>query len=1169
MSDLSYPNISFQDQIIGPAPSSNPWRDQIGVCGAFGRGSSVPTQISSLNDLASLYGLDSNAGSLFVQQAIANGSSNFTVCRASASGNPGSATLTFSSGNANVPPRIGYTVVGNSLVPSTSRTAGMQLELDYIGDAIVKNTLYSPVTTNPGLITDASFVGQGRFTFYVTSAVEGDASGGVLNDPSRTLAIQLFQTTVPGYQVALIAKNAANFSQIQPFLLPGYSLTQVSETPSDKTIIVSNLINLSPSFYGLIVKSSLAVSNSLNGVVSVGANAATTGTTVIYVNGLVMKDTGTVLPPNTNPQFLESMQVLINGQTYTQAAAPVLVDENGNPIINLPSGSSLASVTDGAAGDAVIGDMEYGTTSSNASISTTGDPNTNYKITLNTPTANIQAGVKVSFLPSVLSVVTSTNEITVEGLLFPSDVNSTSYQLLIGNQIYTIASTTAVTPAVSPNNTIGQLQVILNQPVSASLVGQPVYLLNAVTNNYQVRLPNLAQYVIGYTFDSNVGSTLSTTGEQYYSLGGTYNDGYGTYNIDNYFILNETDGGVFKPFRYLQTPGTAGVSLTSPTVLSGGTVGIEILWGNAGASSLPLRTGGQFNVPFARTYVTVGQSINSTLTNDPAAYAQGTSLIQVIQDLEQAILSNSTAAALIGTITVDEVSISPSITLTSANTGDLSNRTYWNLSVALVYTGSVVHDVLLNGSASNFGQFFTVTGGYDGATFAQQYLYAPDGTLLWTIVALTAGQYGNKLNCSISGQKVVKGYGTFQLQVTDLNPNVVTASSQTIFVVNTANVDFATGRSLAFRNISNVQAYFMPAVQAIAAGVTLSSTNPVFQMTPQRVAPPLQQLSSNFASGPTSFVYQGLTALQSFYLTGGQDYSSSVANTTQGFANGMLSAIAALQNYNIAMLCLPGIYYGDPTYQAVFDAAIASVESSTAETGLCIAVFELSPGISPQVAQILASQINSERVVLVAGSQLMQSLNNILVPNVGSSGTYAGYVLSRQPNISPAASFPGGLIQAVTSVDTTYNSTYLSAMTSGGTEVLVYDQNMSGFRFLNGRTTSSDPVLQFFSIVRLLDQVKSDLFQTLQWVRSMPNDSNVQAQVSSACDAYMSSKLKAGWFTRLASTICNSQNNSEADQIAGRLNIQLRFTPTFPADDILVTSIIDLTANFSLQTQLS
>lgn len=1245
MTDLAYPHIAFNDSIVGPAPEIKPWRDGVGVAGTFGRGSEVPNVIGSIQEFASIYGIDSTPGSLFVQQAMANGITNFTICRASAASNPATTKLTFSSGNAAVYPQLGYTVLENSLIPNAERTTGFKLGFNFIGDALPVNSLYSEVTTKKALLDHPTFNGQGRFNFFVTKAVEGNSTSEVLHNTSLSLEVEFLLSSITGYQVALVKKNAANLSSIREFLQPGYSLTtggtiatgtttgtaatgtsatltnpaatwvvnslkgltikltvgtnavqtrtiisntstelvvsanwtnnptdgstytitRTTEAGTDKLLLASKLIDISNTHYGLLVKADQRHTNTIKGSVRQSTVLQTAGLAKLHVDKLVGGNAP--LSPYANPGFLRTLKLLINGKVYTQSANPLLVNDNQEII-------TLANV-DGSSGDIAIGDESYSTSDSfvttegggyvfnelggkvsieTISNSISGDSTTGYKFSLNEELPALNSDTVVEFLPSVLS--TGANQITLQGLLRPEDIvdSSAGYSVSIEGKSYTVLSAAAITQTATPN-TIGRVALTVAESVSSTLVGKTAVLLKKTSDYYQVKFPSKAQYVIGYSFDSQSNSSF---GSDYYSLNEPYTDGYGEYNLDSYFLLNEVSGGVYRPFYY-QEVSNGLVGSTAPSFLTERSFGLEILWGNPDTNILPLETGGQFNVPFAKTSVLVGAE--TALEED--AYEDGTTLVEVIQDLETAIRTDSIASSLIETITLDEVSFSPSITLTSSHSGEKSNRIAWNLTR---YTTGMVSDVYLEGSSDSFETDTYLTDGYDGASFAFRDLYAPDGTLLWKIIALTPGVHGNNLRCTISNQRVNQKYGAFQLDVLDLNTRVNTGETKKSFVVDTSNIDSTTGRSLTFLSGSNVQAYFMPAVKAAAAGKTLDVGDRVYRLTPQRLAPPLQAISSTFNTGLTAFSQQGITALQNFNLAGGSDNNSSLTNATAGKVNGLIKAIEALESYNIAVLALPGISYGDPTYQTVFDAAKASVERSTAESGLRSAIFELPAGISPEKAQLLADELDSERVILVAGRQLMRSRNNQLVPNVGSSGSYAGYDLSRAPHISPAASFGGSLVQAVSSVDTLVKPSYLDKMARAGVEVLVYDANIGGFRFSNGLTTSRNGIKRYRSVTRILDQVKSDLYLYLQWVRSRPNTAALQSEAATACDAYLYSKLRDGWFTRLDNTICNATNNSQKDQAEGRLNIRIRLTPSFPADKILVDTILDLTEDFSLQT---
>lgn len=393
---LTRPNIDFRDSIIGPSLQPRSWRDQVGVPSIFSRGSETPQEVSGAEEFASLYSLDGSPGSLFVQQAMANGLSNFTICRASASSSPSSATIKFSSTSPTVAPRIGYTVSGNTLIPSPNRTTGFQLTLNYLSDAITINSLYSKVRTKNTLVDHPTFEGQGRFKFYVTKAVEGNSSLPALSE--STLSISVLATSIAGYQIALIAKNAANLSTLEELLQPGFSLVKISETASDKVLIASNLLDLSATHYGLLLRSELKHSNSIVGKIAFSTNAQAAGEGDLVIDNLVTGDTLDALPANTNPTFLKSMVLSINGKLYTQRIDPVLVDNGGTQITSF-GGTSVSTIIDGAAGDDIIGDELYTGAETNVGDSTRG-----YRFSLNEVLPALNQNTVAALLPSVLSV---------------------------------------------------------------------------------------------------------------------------------------------------------------------------------------------------------------------------------------------------------------------------------------------------------------------------------------------------------------------------------------------------------------------------------------------------------------------------------------------------------------------------------------------------------------------------------------------------------------------------------------------------------------------------------------------------------------------------------------------------------------------------------------------
>jgi hypothetical protein len=1195
------PSIKFIDSLVGPSQVTKQWRDTVGVIGTFSRGPESPILVEDLKTFASIYGVDSSSGSLFVQQAMANGLNRFVVVRASASSNPSYSALTFTSGNAQISPVIGYVLNGNSLEPSSYRTTGLKIDFDYIGSPISINPTFSPVNSRRGQVNLPNFVGQARFNFYVTKAVEGRSSSPLLHDTTKKLTVDTILGPTPGYFLGLIntAPNSnPDYATLKEYIRPGYSLvsTETSLSVSDNLIIASDIIpNYSQDNDALLIRSDKKHSHAVWGVVS----GVESGQSQVKVGFIKVKPRPTTLSEDyvqttvngtteTNTfKALKEMVLLIDGVEYKQSSTAPVPETSSvfalNAAVNTVDG--LGDDLDFSFDDLVDENLSEGTALDNIA-------GTRFTFTLasGTSTRAIQGGSTVTFLPKVSAKTDNNKTITITGLYSytaamegqgvtdPDDniLSSTTkdkYYLVIKGKKYTISDVVTVTG--NPE----QLSITLVEDYTGT-VGDAVYIYyrpTSVTGNleteYKIHAPKIAQYVMGYSFDSQSGSMDS----DYFPLTQSYNTGTGTVQLDNTFLLTERAGGRYISFGYfVKAPFETDYTSKAFPVLTK-PFGIELMYGTQGVAALPLSTGGSFAVPFAKTSITLG----SSSAGDPNAFQDGDLATDITKSIETALRSNSVISYLISNITLEDsilvdnaTEFKPSISFTSFYSGEQANRINWK---ATRYTNdpqgssTKVKDLLLGAKATtdaNYGRTNYFEGGYDGPSFAFRDLYSADGTLLWRIESGTPGLHGNNISCTVRNQKTNGNYASFEIEVRDQNTTVISSDSRIVTVVNSSLIDFTTGRSLAFSSTSLVQAYFMPVVSAISGNLALDATkNRFFRLSPQRLAPPLEKISSSFSGGDTGFSRQGSTALSSFFLKGGSD-GTLTAPSKKSLAQGLIRGLEALDSINVAAIALPGINYGDQDYQAVFEKAVHSVNSSTPESGLRTAVFELAPGINADRAATLAAELDNERIVLLAGSQLMRGDNGLLVPNVGSSGSYLGYDLSRAPNLSPAASYSGALVRRVTSVDTLTNTAFLDKMSDAGVEVLLFDANIGGFRFCNGLTTSKQLAKRYRSVVRTLDQVKTDLYLALQWCRSRPNTPQLQSEVASACDTYLYSKLRDGWFSNLQPTICSEANNTVRDQLEGRLNVRIRFTPSFPADTIVVSTIMDISDDFTIQTTI-
>ena len=362
---MTRPNITFIDSIVGPPIVNKPWRDRVGVVSSFNRGPDVPVEITDAKTFASVFGLDSSPGSLFVQQAMANGLSNFIVSRASASSNTASASLSVTSGNDNIAPKIGYTLSGSNLVENANRTVGLKFDLNYIGDAIITNPVYAPVKTFTDYVTLNNNV-AGRYNFYVTKAVQGNpnltTSQRLLHSQTSgnpplalTLEIQSVLLPVEGYFIALINKTANNYSTLKRFLIPGYCLINVAagtndsdESDTSDLIICSEPYSYSPTHDALLIKTSRLHPFAVRGVAL--TNSSNKKQLVVAKMQDVKLDgdpDGNYPPLNNNSSAdgsrnrLKNMKLVIGEKEYSQSQSSSYNPTNYNDTVSFINTTSV------------------------------------------------------------------------------------------------------------------------------------------------------------------------------------------------------------------------------------------------------------------------------------------------------------------------------------------------------------------------------------------------------------------------------------------------------------------------------------------------------------------------------------------------------------------------------------------------------------------------------------------------------------------------------------------------------------------------------------------------------------------------------------------------------------------------------------------------------------
>jgi hypothetical protein len=682
--------------------------------------------------------------------------------------------------------------------------------------------------------------------------------------------------------------------------------------------------------------------------------------------------------------------------------------------------------------------------------------------------------------------------------------------------------------------------------------------------NLSVKVHNspTANYIIGYAIELVESATLvpTTASHTYFTIPNQTTVAEGlTYSLDGYFSLPVAQtSNTHIPFTFLVAPSNVfagtGQLLVAEGFGAAPSRGINVLYGDLGASSIPLVKQGAVRISFASTDVTVGGATASAT----AAYPRGTSASTILRDLEASLSTNSSISSLVE-FGVAELIVPPySFTLTSRITGTESNRLFYRLSRYVEGTAGQATDI--NAVAPLvYGDPFAFTGGFDGPSFASKDFYALNGRPLLRVVAVSPGSYGNQIQVTILPESSSTGVGSYEIVVTDSNSQ---GAPQERWRLTNSEIS-ASGLYLSTERSTLIRAYFLP---RLLAPSTTNLPESIFSLQPLRIAPSIGLQAAVFATGATAVSAQAGSFIRDVSLSGAFNFRPSTTTRTQTLQRGYFSALSQMEGEDIAYLLLPGLTYGDTAFQTVFEAAIRQVNSARVENGLRVALFDAPVGITPRQLSPLTAAINSERVRLVVGHSTTRSFNGRVYTQVGSSGKMAGLLAVRAPHISAASTYGGFLLNNVLSVDTKNSPDYLNDLTNAHADVLYFDSGLGGYKFLNGITTSYDNNRRYGSVRAVMDQIISDLYANLQWIRSEPNTRELQRRVSAAVDARLQQGLRNGSLIRVTPCICGRENNSDADMIAGKLNIAIRVTPVFPADFIRVNVVRDLTENLSLQT---
>lgn len=560
-------------------------------------------------------------------------------------------------------------------------------------------------------------------------------------------------------------------------------------------------------------------------------------------------------------------------------------------------------------------------------------------------------------------------------------------------------------------------------------------------------------------------------------------------------------------------------------------------------------------ITFAKSVVVLGETDDQAAgwPNTSKSFAPGTPVIDVLGDLKRELFENQVLTRLNTDITINSADYPFSLTFQIGTPGLVGNSIRYNIK----RFSASANPTDLKFEDNNVDQFDTdlnMVDGSDGIIPASRYFYSRQGEEVLFVQSISPGVAGNNVQVNIRPVDSAN----FILEVREVAAIGSTAAPTESYYLSNRGIDLQTGLYPETLNSNLIRAYYVPALQN-----RLNNSGELnFDLAPLRVAPPDLEGGLTDVSFPPHPLHVGAKYLQNINLEGGSEPDEFDTFIPE---QSYIDAIDRLNGQDVAFISAPGLIAGDIRYSKAISALIQQAVQSTPYNGLRIAVLAAPPQLTPSRAELLNTEYNSERVVIIGGWSTLASASSVLRQNSTSpEGHYCGYSAVSDTYISPASNYNTTALTGVRSVDTRSDLDSLDAFTANNIEMLFIDSISRRPKFLNGRTTSTDSDKRWVSIRRQSDHLIMNVVQNLQWARSAPNTPEVQVQVASAVDAILQNELRRGAIGGYNRTVVNGDRRSQ-----GFLDVYIKWTPIFPADYIDIDIVRTITSQFTLDLSLA
>jgi len=596
--------------------------------------------------------------------------------------------------------------------------------------------------------------------------------------------------------------------------------------------------------------------------------------------------------------------------------------------------------------------------------------------------------------------------------------------------------------------------------------------------------------------------------------------------------------------------------VTGPTLALVANTGISLKIANPNSTpQLDLVPGTNYTIGVIQGSVAIGDTDDAApaFPRPGIAFAPGMSAVEVLQALQDAILRNTALYSLFDRLEVNILDIPFNLTLQSSFAGVEANRIHFT--VDRVVSDGSPNDLLLGAAGVLYGAVQSVAGGQDGATAGDRVLFDAAGAPNILIEAISPGAVSNNVRISI----IPLPPRQFQVEIVDEgSAGYLTPLPSEVYTLSTESIDPQTGLFNASLDSNIVRIFHIPTLRSRG----LPIPNSVLDALPVRLAPPVASVVDLL--DPKHPSHRGAAYLRNFYLRGGTEPAGYNVNRPE--EEDVLAALRDLEQEDVAILMVPGVRLLDSKYDAAVAELGAQVLRATPLNGLRIGVVSTPARLGAAQAALLARYVNNRNLVPVSGYGTLGGTSGLGFNAVAPDGLYAGMLANLAPQVSPADGSSTGPVIGITSVDTDNSPSNLNALTVNHVEVLYYDRALRIFKFLNGVSSSSNPYHRYISITRMEQQIMSDLYASLSWVRSQSHTLDLRKRVADSVDAYLATLRRADRIFSFRPTICDESNNSIEDVTNGRMNVHLTYTPVFPADYIIVEVRRDLSTDLTLQT---